>query len=217
MSHCPESILACGLRVTLLDAEGDVAPGPNNYWVSDDLLEITTTPDVDTGSDIVMRGGCDCPKATYRGPDLFKRFTFEISLSSLAPGLLSMMLGGEMILDGTEPIGMGWPEFSCDAPQPKVALEVWSYAWDGSGQYEAFPYWHWVWPMTRWQIGPATLGPTDFFRPALTGYSVANPRWGHGPYDDDPGQVVPPAGAFWLTDDPPPSGVCEFGTIAVTS
>lgn len=214
---CPSSILACGLRVTLLDNEGDVTSDPNNYWVTDKLIEITATPDVDQGADLVMRAGCDCPIATYRGPDLFKRFNFEISFGSLEPGMLSMMLGGELVLDGTDPIGMGWPEFSCDAPQPKVAMEVWSYAWEGAGQSETFPYIHWVWPLTRWQIGPATLGAGDFFRPSLTGYSQANPRWGHGPYDDDPGSVIAPMGQFWFTETAPPEAACAYGTVAASS
>lgn len=214
---CPSSILACGMRVTLLDAEGDVSSDPNNYWVTDNLIDIATNPDVDTGPDLVLRGGCDCGIATYKGNDIFKRFNFEINLGTIESGLLSMMLGGEVILDGTDPIGMSWPNFSCDNPQPKVALEVWSYAWEGAAQSETFPYWHWVWPLTKWQIGPSTLGATDFFRPALTGFSLGNPRWGHGPYDDDPGSAIGEMGAFWLTTDPPPTAACAYGTITPSS
>lgn len=219
MALCPASILACGMRVTLLDDLGNVAATPNNYWVTSNLIEITTSPEVEAGTDLTMKAGCDCIIATYRGPDLFKRFNFELSLGTLEPGLLSLMLGGSVILSGTDPIGMGWPnQVECtDEPPPKVALEVWSYAWEGSGQAAGLPYIHWTWPATRWQIGQSVLGATDFFRPALTGFSFGNPLWGEGPYGDGPGEDVPELGAFWFTADAPPDGECAYQTITPAS
>jgi len=216
---CPSSILACGMRVTLLDSQGNVASGSNNVWVTDKLIEISTTPEIEAPTDLTMKSGCDRIIATYRGPELFKRHTFEISLGSIEPGLLSMMIGADVYLDGTDPIGLSWPGgIACDdVAVPQVALEVWSYAWECAGQSPTWPYIHWAWPGTRWQIGPATLGATDFFRPALTGFSFANPLWGFGPYDDDPGDVIGDLGAFWFTDETPPTALCGYQTVVPSS
>ena len=219
MALCPASILACGMRVTLLDDLGNVADVPNNYWVTANLIEIQTSPEIEAGTDLTMKSGCDAIIAAYRGPDLFKRFNFELSLGALEPGLLSLMLGGSVILDGTDPIGMGWPNQTTCAgePPPFVALEVWSYSWDCLGQAPGTPYIHWTWPMTRWQIGQSVLGASDFFRPALTGFSLANGQWGEGPYGDGPGEDIPELGAFWFTAEAPPAAACAYQSVTPAS
>ena len=102
---CPSSILACGMRVTLLDDLGNVNPDANNFWVTDDLIQITTTPELATGSDREQRSGCDCVIASAKFPDLLKRWTFEIQKGQLQPGLEALMLGEDVILDGEDPIG----------------------------------------------------------------------------------------------------------------
>lgn len=212
---CPSSILACGLRVTLLDDLGAVSADPNNYWVSDKLIQITVSPDVEAGPDTTLRGGCNCIVATAKFPDLLKRFNFEISLAAIEPGLLSMMTGAAIVLEGTgDPIGLNWPTgIDCAAsPPPNVALEVWSQAWDGDHQDATLPYIHWVWPMTHWQIGQSVLS-TDFFTPVLTGFSEGNPEWGIGPYGDDSGSAVGDNGGFWFTATAPPTAECDYQTV----
>jgi hypothetical protein len=210
------------MRVTLLDELGNVADQENNYWVTDKLVSIAVNPEVEAGADLTLKGGCDCIIGTYRGPDLFKRHTFEVSIGALEFGMMALMLGATPILEGTDPddvIGLIGPnQVSCaDAPPPNVALEVWSYAWEDDHQNEGLPYIHWLWPLTRWQVGPATLG-VDFFQPALTGFSQSNPLWGAGPYDDDPGVDVGDGPyAVWLTDTAPPDAECAYGTITPSS
>lgn len=218
-SVCGSSINACGMRVTELDSEGNVVGTPNNYWVTNKLIEIQVTPEVEAGTDVTMKSGCDCIIATYRGDDLLKRFNFQINLGALEFGLLEMMVGGAAILAVSDVIGIQWPTgVNCDAdPPPRVALEVWSYNWDEDALDATYPYFHWVWPMTRWQIGEATLSNGDFFRPVLTGFSVGNPNWGYGPYNDDPGDTIDANGAVWATADAPPASACAYGTVTASS
>lgn len=219
-SICGSSILACGMRVTLLDDNGSVANQADNYYVTNSLVQIVMTPDVQVGPEPILVGGCACVIASAKFPDLLKRFTFEINIGQLDQFLIPLMTGGQQITSGADAIGMDWPDsgISCDAtPPPRVALEVWSYNWEGNGQSNSLPYWHWVWPLTQWQIGPATLNSSDFFQPALTGFSNGNSAWGHGPYDDDPGVVIGDLGAVWQTSDPPPTADCNYGTITPSS
>ncbi len=215
---CPSSILACGMRVTLLDSLGNVSPDANNFWVSDDLIQITTTPELATGSDRELRSGCDCVIASAKFPDLLKRFTFEIQKGQLQPGLEALMLGEDVILDGADPIGAWFANNSeCGAaPIPNVALEVWSQAYEGNGQSQTLPFIHWIWPLTRWQLGASTLS-SDFKQTVLTGFSDPNTRWGHGPYNDDPGEVVGPLGGYWFTATAPPAAECAYQTVSPSS
>lgn len=218
---CGSSILACGLRVTLLDSEGDVAAQDNNYYVTKNLIQIGINPDIEEGSDRTLKSGCDCIIATAKFPNLLKRFGFEISLGALEPGLISLMTGASVILDESTipvPIGWDWPvQISCsDTPPPKVALEVWSDNWDSDHQSAVLPNIHWIWPATQWQIGPSQLN-SDFAPIVLNGFSEGNTRWGHGPYGDDPGQVIGQLGSVFQTADAVPAGECGYQTITPSS
>lgn len=217
---CASSILACGMRVTLLDSVGNVADQDDNFYVTNNLIQVTVNPNVQTGNEPTLQGGCACIVASAKFPDLLKRFDFEITLGQLDQQLISLMTGGALISDGGNAIGLDWPDsgITCGAtPPPKLALEVWSYVWEGNAQNTVLPYWHWVWPMTQWQIGTATLNSSDFFQPALTGFSLGNPAWGHGPYDDDPGTVIGDLGSVWQTADAIPSQSCAYGTVTPSS
>jgi hypothetical protein len=213
---CPSSILACGLRVTKLDAVGNVASGANNYYVADDLIQITFTPELAQGSDRELRSGCDCVIASAKFPDLLKRFTLEIQKGELTPALESMMLGSDNVLDGSDIIGEMWPDNSAcgDTPPPRVAIEVWSEAYEGNGQSQTKPFIHWIFPMSRWSLGQSVLS-SDFKTTVLTGYSEPNGLWGHGPYGD--GILVGAQGGYWFEDTGAPAAVCGYQTITPSS
>lgn len=220
---CASSILACGLRVTLLTDAGDVDPDANNFYVTKNLIQLQMTPDIETGSDRTLKSGCDCIIATAKFPDLLKRFNFQIDLGELEPALVSLMTGATVVTDLSDtpvPIGWDWPiQVSCaDTPPPKVAIEVWSDVWESNQQSPTLPYWHWVWPMTQWQFGQAQLN-SDFFTPVLNGFSIGNTQWGDGPYSDGKpdGTDVGSLGSVWQTADVPPDGFCGYQTIAPAS
>lgn len=215
---CPSSILACGMRVTLLDSLGNVASGPNNSYVSDKLIQIQTTPDTFAPAEAQQVSGCNCLVASAKFPELLKRFNLEVQKGALEPALESMMVGTTVVLDGADPIGEWWQDNSIcgHGTPPYVALEVWSQAFEGNGQSPTWPFVHWIWPMTRWIQGQSTLN-VDFKQDVLTGFSLPNDRWGHGPYSDSPGEVIGPQGGYWFTTDEPPDAVCGYQTVTPSS
>ena len=219
-SICASSILACGMRVTLLEDNGFTSDAPENYLTSSGLVELQITPVISEGSDRERKSGCDCIIASAKFPDLLKRFNFAISHGQLDPSMMALMLGTQLIedVDGNA-IGFDWPDSgtSCEAtPPPKVALEVWSWVWENDQQDESLPYWHWVWPMSRWQVAPFALN-ADFANVALAGYSQANAMWGQGPFGDDPGHNIGALGSVWQTATPPPAAVCGLQGITPAS
>lgn len=215
---CASSILACGLRVTLLDSTGNVANQANNYYVTQKMTELQFTPDIYSPNEITLASGCACIIVTAKFPDLLKRFTFQLSLGALEPALIALLTGGATISSGGVPFGFDWPvNLQCgQTPPPKIALEVWSYVWESDHQSQTLPYWHWVWPETQWQFAQSTLN-TDAMVVQLTGFSTANPVWGHGPYGDGPGVNIAALGAVWQTATVPPVGVCGLQTVVPSS
>jgi hypothetical protein len=79
-----------------------------------------------------------------------------------------------------------------------------------------YPYIHWVFPYTSWQLGDNTAE-NDFMANALTGFSRSNPRWGQGPYGDGPpdGQDIRNGGYWGIPDDEPlPAASCVATHVA---
>jgi hypothetical protein len=215
---CPSSILACGMRVTLLDSLGDVAPGPNNSYVTDGLIQIQFTPDLFVPPEREQVSGCNCVIASAKFPSLLKRFDLTIDKGQLEPGLESLMTGADVVLSGPDPIGAWWPNNAqCgETPPPFVALEVWSQAYEGNAQSEVLPNIHWVWPKTQWVLGQSTLN-NDIKQDQLVGFSIPNSLWGQGPYGDGPGENVGPMGGYWFTADDPPAAACGYATVVPSS
>jgi hypothetical protein len=215
---CPTSILACGMRVTLLDSLGRVAPGPNNFWVTDGLIQLQFTPDVFVPNEITQVSGCNCLIANAKFASLLKRFDLTLDKGQLEPGLEALMTGADVVLDAGSPIGAWWPDNSeCDkTPPPFVALEVWSQAYLGNAPSPDFPFVHWIWPKTQWILGQSTLA-ADAKQDQLTGFSIPSSLWGDGPYSDGPGEDIGVMGGYWFTDVEPPVASCGYGTVVPSS
>ena len=98
-----------------------------------------------------------------------------------------------------------------------MAFEFWTKHIVGSGQDSAFPWVHWVFPLTIWQLGDNTFEEAAA-QPALSGFSRTNGQWGDGPYGDGPpdGQDIS-EGGYWKTDVEPPSAQCATQNVTATS
>lgn len=219
-AECLAAIHLCAIRVTRLDAVGNPAAGPNNVYVSNKPIQLGMTPVIEAGADRTLVGGCDCLIATYRGYDKLKRFDLELDLGVLEPGLLEMLIGADAILggsSGTDPIGDWWPAsqtFACGtAPQPNVCFEAWQDGWHDDAQDATYPYIHWIFPSSFWQIAAQTLQ-NDFLQPKITGFTRGNTVWGTGIYGDLP-EAAEPLGGFFYTNSRP-TGECGYQTQAIT-
>lgn len=213
---CGTPLGLCAVRATRLDSLGNVAAGPNNSYVTESPISIQTTAVISAGDDRELKGGCGCIVAAAKLPDVLKRFTLQFVDGLLEPALLEMLLGSTIILSGSDPIGVSFADqVGCEnAQQPNVALEGWSKNWNGTYQDPVRPWIHWVWPMTSWQPGQATLQ-DDFGNPQMDGFTKANPLWAHGPYGD--GVLVGPMGAVFQTAIDPPTGACGYATVSPSS
>ena len=221
--NCGVSFGICMLRVTLLDAEGNVEDVDNNVYVSDKITSVSLSPDIEQGNTFSKKNGCGCSLARFRTPDIFNFWTFEFEDGALEPALEALMLantGVHTILDGTADVvgvGKGVTESECDEASVGVALEFWTKHIVGGGLDALRPYIHWVFPFTQWQRGDNTAE-EDFMANNLTGFSSTNANWGAGPFGDGPpdGSDISDYG-YWQTDDPLPTAQCGYQTVEPTT
>lgn len=220
---CPGIIQFCRTRVTLLDDDGSPASGAGNYYVSDKMVTVAITPDVEAGQRRTVRSGCDCVVATQRSTDTLLGYTFELIDGVWEPALEALMLGYTALEDTSDdPVVIGYnvsgDQLVCGGTQPQVAFEAWAYAWDGNGQDADLGAIHFIWPLTKWQQSARTLG-AEFLTPALTGFSERNENW-VSPYDDSPTDgtttVEPDFYAQFMVElDSLPDASCGLQTVVI--
>jgi len=215
---CPSILHFCRVRVTRLDNVGNVAPSPNNSYVSDGAISLQYSAEVSTGEDRELKTGCGCIVASAKDPDVLKRFNFELTMGKFEPALFEMLTGAAVISDGADPIGIDFPnQTDCDFEPSYVAFEGWADAFDGDSPDPVRPYFYVVWPSTTWQIGQTTLQ-NDFAQLPLTGFSRSNSQWGHGPYGDT-GLSAPigPQGSLVQVEGAPPVAECDYADVTPSS
>jgi hypothetical protein len=213
--NCGVSFGICRLRVTRVDASGAVVSPPNNTYVTDKVTSISVNPNIETGQTFSQRNGCGCSVARFKANDIFNWFEFSLANSALETELLAMLLGANDIVDGADSVGLAFQgALACDDDEPAVALEFWTKHVVGSGQDGTYPWFHWVFPKTVWQLGDNTFE-EGIATPTVAGFSRTNLQWGGGPYGDGPPDGADISdGGFWKTDVDPPTADCAAADIA---
>ena len=215
--NCGVSFGLCRVRITRVDAQGNVIAGSNAY-VTDQAQTITVTPNIETGNTVSVRNGCGCSVARFKFNDTFNWFEFSFGNAALEPEMMAFMLGANTIADGADTVGLAFQgALACDETEPAVALEFWTEHIVGSGQDGSYPWIHWVFPKTVWQLGDNTFE-EDAAQLSLNGFSRTNTNWGDGPYGDGPpdGEDIS-EGGFWKTADVPPTADCAATSVTATS
>lgn len=217
MSVCGFSFGVCAIRVTRLDADGNVIAG-NNSYVSDKPIQITVTPNYETGNSFSLRNGCGCGLSRFKADDTFNWFELQFTRAAMEPVLEAFLIEQDEILDGSDVVGVKFTgDVDCDTSQAGVGFEFWTQHLEGNTQDTALPWVHWVFPRTIWRLGDSTYE-ENYGTPVVQGFSRENGLWGQGPYNDGP-----PDGSnvserdWWFTDIDPPSAECNALPVTATS
>lgn len=221
--NCGVSFGVCRVRVTRVDAAGNVSGTTDNSYVTDAVTQVTLTPNIETGDTFSQRNGCGCKVASFKANDTFNFFELSFQNSKLEPALQALLLGGVnsgdlTILDGSDVVGAAFPSaLECDEEEPAVAFEFWTQHVVGSGQDGLHPWIHFVFPKTVWQLGDNTFE-EGIALPTMTGFTRSNSNWGDGPYGDGPPDSQDISeGGWWKTADTPPEAVCDLGNVTPSS
>lgn len=215
---CPTPLHICRLRVTKLDSVGNVSSDDDNSWVTDKVISLAPTPELQSGEDRTLQGGCECIIASVRTPDRLKRFTFELVLGALEPGLFSLLIGATVMADGADDIGFDWPDqIDCSFVEQLVAIEAWGDAYTGDAPDPVRPYFYALWPASQWEPAQTTFQ-NDFAPFTFNGFSRTNSQWGDGPYGDVDLPASPGIrGGIYQVASAPPTAACDFATVEPSS
>lgn len=217
---CPGSIHVCKARFSRLNSDGTFKGGSNNHVVTDSIMSVDFTPNIKAGESKEVLSACDCIDLAYRGTDKLLRFDLKFSLTKINVSLMEMILGASLLVDASTvpvPSGLVFPnQLSCSTgtPQPPVALELWSDAWQNDRQIDPpTRYIRWVFPMSFWQIDTSKLD-NDFFSPSFQGYTRQNPNFGNA-YGDWPAGIAGSlVGGAFFWDTTQPAASCTYSTLS---
>jgi len=215
--NCGVSFGLCRTRITRVDGNGNVIAGDNAY-ITDSQLTVTVTPNIEAGNAISVRNGCGCKISSFKFPDTFNWWEFSFSDAAVEPEMEAFMLGAATIEDGADVVGLAYPSaLACDEDEPAVAFEFWTKHVVGSGQDATYPWIHFVYPMTIWQVGDNTYEEAAA-TPSLNGFSRTNGNWGDGPYGDGPPDSEDISeGGYWKTNVEPPAAECAAQAVISAS
>ena len=216
--NCGVSFGVCRVRITKVDAQGNVAGTTDNSYVTDAVTSFSVTPNISEGDTFTQLNGCGCKVASVKAPNVFNHFDLTIQNSKMEPIMQAFMLGANTIDEGSDVVGLAFPSaLECDEDEPAVAIEVWSQHNVGSGQDGLHPWIHWVFPKSVWQLGDNTFE-NGIAVPTLTGFTRTNANWGDGPYGDGPPDSQDLSeGGWWKTADDPPAAECAAGDVTPSS
>lgn len=223
---CGISLGVCRLRVTKIDATtGCVLSEADNGFVLEDIISVAVAPNIESGTDTTLIGGCGCKIATYKAQDILKRYDLTLTTPIKSAPLESLLTdGGVLYDDSASPVAVGYSfptDIACDSQDP-VAIEFWTKNWVDDAQDSDLPWIHWVFPYSLWTPGPQTVN-NDFSQPDFVGFTRSNDCWGDGPYGDGPEAIYGASsfslatGGWFYTPDDPPAATCDFRTVAPAS
>lgn len=213
--RCVASVFACRLRVTQLHADGSLDPGTAGQAVTDSLISIGSTPQVEAGIEITQRNGCGdiCVEAV--GDDEIKRWDLALSLCQLDYDLIALIVGGTALTKGG--VTVGYADRKIGDPHQHVCVEAWSKAYNRSAQAviatgSGLLYERHVWPRVTFIPGVQTVDANAMIIP-FTGKAIENPNMGTGPAADWPATITQAHAMFH--DDNIPAAVCGTQNFAV--
>jgi hypothetical protein len=178
------SIQGVSIRVTRLDAAGNLLNGAGDSYTTSAFMRVSFTPEYEEGDEIVEKGANGVVCVSYKAPDTLKRITMELAICEPDPELSALISGGLLLrktVNG-EVKSVGWaaPGVGDDPAGNGVAVEVWSHAVKDGKRSSALPYFHWVFPFVKMRQSGDRVIENGLMANTFEGYGLGNPRFGSG-------------------------------------
>ena len=183
------SIQGVSIRVTRLDAAGNLMSGAGNSYTTSAFMRVSFTPEYEEGDEITEKGANGVVCVTYKAPDTLKRITMELAICEPDPELSALISGGLLLrknigtADDPEEKSVGWaaPGVGDDPAGNGVALEVWSHAVKDGKRAAVLPYFHWVFPYVKMRQSGDRVIENGLMANTFEGYGLGNPNFQSGP------------------------------------
>lgn len=189
------SVGGLAIRLTRLDASGNLMTGPSASYVTKKFVSLGYTPEYEDGEEFTTKAADGSVCASWKTPRTLKRVTLSIALCDPDPEFSEMIAGGTLLSAGGKSVGWKMPLVGVDATPNGVAIEVWSFANVGGRATGATPYWHYVFPYAQMQLSGERAIQNDMMATSFEGWAVGNVGFGDGP-------AAPNWSTSYVTDAP---------------
>lgn len=183
------SIQGVSIRVTRLDAAGNLLTDPGDSYTTNGFMRMSFTPEYEEGDEIVEKAANGTVCVSYRAPDTLKRVTLEVAICEPDPELTQLMSGGLLLRKnmGTfaspdrKSVGWSSPNIGDDPSGFGVAIECWSFAVKDGKRAASLPYFHWVFPYCRLRLTGDRVIENGMLATTFEGYGIGNSLFADGP------------------------------------
>ncbi len=178
------SIQGVSIRVTRLDAAGNLLNGAGDSYVTSAFMRVSFTPEYEEGDEITEKNANGIVCVTYKSPDVLKRITMELAICEPDSELSQLLSGGLLLrktIDGvSKSVGWAAPGVGDDPAGNGVAIEVWSHAVKDGKRASVLPYFHWVFPFAKMRQSGDRVIENGMLATTFEGYGLGNVNFGAG-------------------------------------
>ena len=182
------SIQGVSIRVTRLDAAGNLMTGDADSYTTSAFMRISFTPEYEEGDEITEKGANGVVCVTYKAPDTLKRITMELAICEPDPELSALISGGLLLRKnlGTaedpnnKSIGWAAPGVGDDPAGNGVAIEAWSHAVKDGKRAGTLPYFYWVFPYVKMRQSGDRVIENGLMANTFEGYGLGNANFKSG-------------------------------------
>lgn len=121
------SVHAVALRVARLAADGTTPAGANNLYVTDSLVKIDFTPEIEAGPEAMVKNAQGIPCVVFKAHNAMKRITMELDICTPDPELEELIAGGTVLTDVTSSLTMGTITPTTSTSGGTLAAGTWFY------------------------------------------------------------------------------------------
>lgn len=176
------SVQGVAIRVTRLDAAGNLLNEPGDSYTTSAFMRASFTPEYEEGDEIVEKSADGTVCVSYKAPDTMKRITMELAICEPDTEITALISGGLLLRKnlGTfaspdnKSLGYGAPSVGDDPTGNGVALEVWSFAVKDGRRSATLPYFHWVFPYAKLRSSGDRVIENGMLATTFEGYGLGN-------------------------------------------
>lgn len=182
------SVQGVSIRVTRLDAAGNLLNEAGDSYTTSAFLRASFTPEYEEGDEITEKSADGTVCVSYKAPDTLKRITMEIAICEPDPELTALMSGGLLLRKNfgsyaspnNRSVGWAAPGVGDDPAGNGVAIEVWSFAVKEGKRAANLPYFYWVFPYCKLRQSGDRVIENGLLANTFEGYGLGNDLFGGG-------------------------------------
>jgi hypothetical protein len=182
------SIQGVSIRVTRLDASGNLLNGEGDSYTTSGFMRLSFTPEYEEGDEMTEKSADGTVCVTYKAPDTLKRITMELAICEPDTELTQLLSGGLLLRKnlGTyaspdrKSIGWSSPSTGDDPAGNGVAIETWSFAIIDGKKAATLPYFHWVFPYVKLRLSGDRVIENGMLANTFEGYGLGNAEFDSG-------------------------------------